>query len=449
MIFVGNPFSAAATAPEAPPGAGWRTRAAAAARRRGEPAAQHRVLRRGGLGRARGRARGVGGRGPRAHDARATRSWNSHETRVIVSLSAPARRRGRPEDGGARPPRPHRGGGRGGRRAQRRGRALDGGGDALRRGGARRDAAGHRRLRDLPAAARRRRLDAGADAHGARRGRGPRRGARRRRRRLPREAVLVRRAVRAAARAGAARPEGAAGGARGGRPAARSRHPAGVARRSGDRAVDEGVRAARGVHAPAGRGAQPPRPAGARVGLRLREPLERDRRLRALPAREGRPAVRREEHRDGARARATGCAPTGARRERPPDPPPAHARLHGGDGARAAGCRAVRLLARGLGPRHRARPVAAHACGRRRRRCGQVVPGLGRRRPPRRERRELRPGHRARTGTSTMRARASAASRCSTRTSARARGVAPSSSTATPCPASTSACACSRGPPAT
>ena len=60
---------------------------------------------------------------------------------------------------------------------------------------------GHRRVRDLPRAARRRGLDAGADADRARRGRGPDRGPRRRRRRLPAEAVLVRRAARAAARA--------------------------------------------------------------------------------------------------------------------------------------------------------------------------------------------------------------------------------------------------------
>ena len=57
---------------------------------------------------------------------------------------------------------------------------------AVRRDRPRRDAAGHRRLRDLPPAARGRRLDAGADADRARRGRGPGRRPRRGRRRLPR-----------------------------------------------------------------------------------------------------------------------------------------------------------------------------------------------------------------------------------------------------------------------
>ena len=71
------------------------------------------------------------------------------------------------------------------------------------------------------------------------------------RRRLPRQAVLVRRAVGAAAGARAPRPAGAPGGARGRRPAARPGHPAGLARRGGDRAVRQGVRAARGLHAPA------------------------------------------------------------------------------------------------------------------------------------------------------------------------------------------------------
>ena len=90
------------------------------------------------------------------------------------------------------------------RRAHRRRRALDGGGDRVRRDRARRDAAGDRRLRRLPPAARGGHLDAGAHAHGARRGRRPRRGPRRGRGRLPHEAVLVRRAARAATRARAA-----------------------------------------------------------------------------------------------------------------------------------------------------------------------------------------------------------------------------------------------------
>ena len=93
------------------------------------------------------------------------------------------------------------GGTRRGRRAHRRGRALDGAGARLRRDRARRDAARARRLRDVPPAARGRRLGAGPDADRARLGRGPGRRARQRRRRLPGQAVRVRRAARAAARA--------------------------------------------------------------------------------------------------------------------------------------------------------------------------------------------------------------------------------------------------------
>src|SRR5215217_217953 len=155
-------------------------------------------------------------------------------------------------------------------------------------------------------------MGAGAAAHRSRRGRGPRGRAGRRRRRLSRQALLVRGAVGSPARARAARRSRATGGAGGGQPSARSRDAARLARPGGDRAVLQGVRAARGVPAPSGRGAEPPRPARARLGHRLREPLERGRRLRALPAREGRPPVRRREHRDGARRGLP--APRGRRR---------------------------------------------------------------------------------------------------------------------------------------
>ena len=50
------------------------------------------------------------------------------------------------------------------------------------------------------------------------------------------------------------------------------------------------------------------RPARARVGLRLREPLERRRRLRPAPAREDRPAVRPPLASRRCAAPATGCA---------------------------------------------------------------------------------------------------------------------------------------------
>src|ERR671910_1195971 len=245
--------------------------------------------------------------------SRPSSSWNSHLRPVIVVSHAPARGRGRRQDGGARAPRAHRGGRRRGRGAQWRGRALDGGCRGLRRARARRDAPGDRRLRDLPAAARRRRLDAGAAAHRAGLGRGPGGRARRRGGRLPHKAVLLRRAVGTAAGAGAPRPEGAARGARGGRAAARPGHPPGLARPAQHRAVHQGVRAAGGVHAPPRRRAEPAGAARACLGLRLREPLERDRRVRALPAREDRPPVRRAEHRDGTRRRLP--AARGRRRE--------------------------------------------------------------------------------------------------------------------------------------
>ncbi len=95
----------------------------------------------------------------------------------------------------------------------------------------------------------------GADADRAQRDRGSRRRARRRRRRLPREAVLVRRAARPPAGAAASRHGRASERRRGGRSLARSRSPRGAARRDADRALGQGVRAARGADASRRRGA--------------------------------------------------------------------------------------------------------------------------------------------------------------------------------------------------
>src|SRR3972149_2864916 len=72
-----------------------------------------------------------------------------------------------------------------------------------------------------------------------------------------------------------------------------------VARGGGDRAVRQGGRAPRGLHAPARSGALALRSARARLGLQLRAPLERRRRLRPLPPREDRPAVLPPFARDG------------------------------------------------------------------------------------------------------------------------------------------------------
>ena len=157
-------------------------------------------------------------------------------------------------NGRAAQARPRGGGSLRRRGAQRRGRALDGRRDGVRRDRARRHAAGDRRLRGVPPSARGWSLGARSDAHCARRGRGPRPGSRRRRRRLPDQAVLVRGAACPSTRACSATSARASGGRRGRRPAARPRHPAGVARRRRDRVVGEGVRIARDVHAPPGRG---------------------------------------------------------------------------------------------------------------------------------------------------------------------------------------------------
>ena len=170
---------------------------------------------------------------------------------------------------------------------------------------------GIERLRDVPAAARGGDLVAGADADRARLGRGPRRRARHRRRRLPRQAVRVRRAARPPARARPARRRGAAERARGRRPAPRPRDAA-RSRRGGQRdplSAKEFALLETSCAGPA-QVLSRVRPARARLGLRLREPLERRRRLRPPPAR------RRSTSRSaGARsrrsaARATGCAPT-------------------------------------------------------------------------------------------------------------------------------------------
>ena len=81
----------------------------------------------------------------------------------------------------------------------------------------------------------------------------------------------------------------------------------------GDRALGQGVRAARDLHAAARRGPLPLPAARARLGLRVREPLQRRRLLRPVPA------PRRSTGRSGSSrsrpcaAPATGCGRTAAR----------------------------------------------------------------------------------------------------------------------------------------
>ena len=161
-------------------------------------------------------------------------------------------------------------------------------GARLRRRRPRRDAPRDRRLRDVPPPARPRHLGADPDAHRPRLGRRPRRGPGRGCRRLPGQAVRLRRAARpppCAVRRGGGR---AAGRARGRRAAARPRDATSLAREERGQALGEGVRLARDVHAPARRSALAPVPARARLGLRVREPLEHHRRLHAPTSAEDR-----------------------------------------------------------------------------------------------------------------------------------------------------------------
>src|SRR4029079_7715853 len=77
----------------------------------------------------------------------------------------------------------------------------------------------------------------------------------------------------------------------------------GLAGRHRDRALRGGVHPCRGVHAKPGESALARRSPGARVGHGVRDTLERRGRLRALPPREDRPAVRVPFARDGSRRR--------------------------------------------------------------------------------------------------------------------------------------------------
>ena len=244
----------------------------------------------------------------------------------------------------------------------------------LRRDRARRDAAGHRRLRDLPADPRQGRAGAGADADRARLGRRPRRRPRLGRRRLPRQAVRVRRAARAPARAGTARRRSS------GRACSRWATCGSTRRRAASGAVEppiplsrQGVRAARDVHAPARRGALAPASARARVGLRLREPLQRRSTSTSATC-----APRSTSRSAGARSRrcaapATGCARTAAL-EPTADPAARHGCLRGRDGgrprrspARSSTCASARTS--------RSRSTGSCGCARTTWPCSSARPG--------------------------------------------------------------------------
>ena len=193
----------------------------------------------------------------------------------------------------------------------------------------------------------RRRLDAGADADRARRGRRPGRRPRRRRRRLSDEAVLLRGAARAAARADA--PRARSSGRRCSRSATcGSTRRAHRAWRGEQRArpLGEGVRAARAVHAPARASALTRTQLldGAwDIAFESRSNVV-DVYVRYLREKIDRPFGARLD-RDSARRRLPAAG--GLSREPAADPDPAHARLRARDGARARRGRALRLPARG------------------------------------------------------------------------------------------------------
>ena len=211
--------------------------------------------------------------------------------------------------------------------------------------------------------------------------------------------------------------------ARGRRSSPRPGDAAGVARATRDPALGEGVRAARDVHAPPRPGALAPPAPRARLGLRVREPLERRRRLRPLPAGEGRPAVRAALDRDGARASATGSGERAAH-EPASDPGPPDARVRARDGGRARGARRVplrpaRRRARRADRRRRSRSAARRS----QRACWPGRP-IDLEPTVLSERGGLRPGARVRDGASLSPASGDAAARA--RASSRVRAAAQS-----------------------
>src|SRR4051794_18845457 len=166
----------------------------------------------------------------------------------------------------------------------------------------------------MPGAARPGDLVARPHAHRQGRDRRPHRRPGHRRRRLRHQAVLLQRADRAPARADPPAPGRAPRRAGGRRPAHGPGRAARVPWRDRDLAVAHRVRAAGDAHALAGQGALAPGSARARVGRPVREPLQRRRRVRALPAQQGRPALRRGVDRDRAWLRLPAAGGAGVSR---------------------------------------------------------------------------------------------------------------------------------------
>ena len=181
---------------------------------------------------------------------------------------------------------------------------------------ARHPAARAQRLRRLPAGARRGQSHADPDADGeagrARRGRGP--GARRRR--LPAQAVQLRRARRPPAGADPPRHERSRRCARRWRSARRPAQAALLARAERGGPHGPGARPARRPGAARRRRGDEGRAAGRGVGLRLRRRRQHRRGVRAVPAHEARPAVRPQQHPDGAHHRLSPRRRPRSRRKR-------------------------------------------------------------------------------------------------------------------------------------
>ena len=130
--------------------------------------------------------------------------------------------------------------------------------------------------------------------------------------------------------------------------------------------------------------------ARARLGLRVREPLQHRRLLRPPAAQEDRQALRGRVASRPCAAPATGCVRTAARSDADPDQAPGHAGLHDRDGDPADCARVLRLLALRHGAQRADRSEPADP--RRRHRLAGGPPGPEQVREAARSRGELRPG---------------------------------------------------------
>src|SRR5680860_1182882 len=171
----------------------------------------------------------------------------------------------------------------------------------IRRDHPRRRTSRHRWVRSVSAPAHGRCVGPGPDAHRPRRGGGSDRRIGHGRGRLPDQALLLRRTAGAPPGPDPPRTRREGGRPPGRLSAPRSRHPPGLARRHRDLPLRQGVLALGDVHATARARVLSIRSTRARLGLRLREPLEHHRSLHPLPARKGGPPIRPQLDRDHSR----------------------------------------------------------------------------------------------------------------------------------------------------